>query len=123
MAEDERPWMDKASFMAHVGRSERTVQAWVSGGTAERQMIDGRAYYRLAAPAAPRSTAAVLHPQHPDDAPAWAQELRDEIHALRSELAALRMLPKGPPAAPLPVAAPRDTAVKRNWLRRVLRLG
>jgi hypothetical protein len=117
-SEDERPWMDKATFMSMVGRSERTVQQWVSAGTAERQLIDGRAFYRLAAPAAPRNTAAVQHPLHPEDTPAWAKDLRDEIQALRSELAAMRST-----AAPLPAAAPRDTPEKRNWLRRLLRLG
>jgi hypothetical protein len=107
--------MAKAEFMRAIARSERTVDLWVKAGKAERQEIDGRAYFRLAQP-----RNGVTHRNEGVAAPALhaaLTEMTAELRALREEVTALRA------ALAAPVAE-RNEAQRGNgrvsWWRRFL---
>ena len=106
MSEDVSPWQTKSQIMVTLGKSSRTIDLWVRAGKIERMMDGSRAYFRLATPGN-----AVTPRNAPTDSPellAMLTEMRDELRALRSEVAALRALPP----AQLPSVTPGDAVTQ-----------
>ncbi|MCA1670596.1 MAG: hypothetical protein LC793_25085 [Thermomicrobia bacterium] len=138
--DDESPWETKSQIMVRLGKSSRTVDLWVRAGRIERMQDGSRAYFRLATPgnavtpAQPAATSPELV--------ALLTEMREELRALRAEVAALSALPpaqlppgyaalpgnaettheqEAAPPASLPTrneAQPGNATQRRSWWRR-----
>jgi hypothetical protein len=113
---DEAPWQTKSQIMVALGKSSRTIDLWVRAGKIERMMDGSRAFFRVVTPGN-----AVTQPATPDAPPellAMLTEMRDELRALRSEVAALRALPP----AQLPAgneAQPGNERQRWGWWQRL----
>jgi hypothetical protein len=122
---DESPWQTKSQMMVTLGKSSRTIDLWVRAGKIERMMDGSRAFFRVVTPGN-----TVTHPATPAAPPELLTiltEMRDELRALRAEVAALRELPP----AQLPSVTPGDTVtqddapagnapLRHSWLHRLL---
>jgi hypothetical protein len=117
MSEDESPWQTKSQIMVTLGKSSRTIDLWVRAGRVERMQDGSRAFFRLATPG--NSVTREQPAAPPPELLAVLAEMRDELRALRAEVAALRALPP----AELPdgnAALPAYDAQRPRWWRRFL---
>jgi hypothetical protein len=88
MSEDESPWQTKSQMMVALGKSSRTIDLWVRAGKIERTMDGSRAFFRVVTPG--NTVTQITSPTPPPELLAMLTEMRDELRALRAEVAALR---------------------------------
>jgi hypothetical protein len=129
--QEDAPWQTKSQMMVTLGKSSRTIDLWVRAGKIERMMDGSRAFFRLA------TLGNAVTPGNAAVPTAELQqiltEMRDELRALRAEVAALRELPPAqlPPVTPgntvtqdaMPPgneALPGKQVVTRHWWQRLL---
>jgi hypothetical protein len=116
---DEQPWLLKDAFAKSINRSDRTVDLYVKAGKVERQMIDGRAYFRMARPPPERNAVTTRNEV------VTTAELLEALRENTQELRALREAMERHEAAPTLSegdVTPRNDPQRRNavvrWWRR-----